>query len=224
MEEAVRDGEVEEPVAGSGGRLVQFRQMLAQPVVRPGVVQVALQIAHAVGEPPPSGLVDMVGLELAAALTDEVAHRIAQALAPIHRGLGGQVDADEPESIGEPLDPDEVVERRHHQTLGQIAGGAEDHHGAWRRGRNTIIIILRHVPGLGQLIPLGSHRRLGSHLCTLRPTGEAIAGPHRHLRPSSSLAAATTHSGSKPNLRCNSLSGAEAPKVFMPMTRPAAPT
>ena len=37
------------------------------------------------------------------------------------------------------------------------------------------------------------------------------------------MATATTRSGSKPNLRSNSLSGADAPKVFMPMTRPAGP-
>ena len=44
------------------------------------------------------------------------------------------------------------------------------------------------------------------------------------LRPSISITAATTRSGWKPNLRCNSLSGAEAPKAFMPMTRPWSPT
>jgi len=43
-------------------------------------------------------------------------------------------------------------------------------------------------------------------------------------RPSISNAVVTTRSGSKPNLCCSSLSGAEAPKVFMPMMRPAAPT
>jgi len=35
---------------------------------------------------------------------------------------------------------------------------------------------------------------------------------------SCSLAAATTWSGSNPNFVCNSLSGAEAPNVFMPTT------
>src|SRR5262245_21430177 len=45
-----------------------------------------------------------------------------------------------------------------------------------------------------------------------------------HLLPSSSFAAAVTRSGSNPKCRCSSLSGAEEPNVFMPMTRPAAPT
>ena len=33
-----------------------------------------------------------------------------------------------------------------------------------------------------------------------------------------------TRSGSKPNFRWSSLSGADAPNVFMPMTRPDLPT
>ena len=45
-----------------------------------------------------------------------------------------------------------------------------------------------------------------------------------HPRPNSSFAAATTRSGSKPNFLWSSLSGAEAPKVFMPMMWPEAPT
>jgi hypothetical protein len=45
-----------------------------------------------------------------------------------------------------------------------------------------------------------------------------------YLLPSSSLAAATTCSGSNPNFFCSSFSGAEAPNVFMPMTRPDEPT
>ena len=39
-----------------------------------------------------------------------------------------------------------------------------------------------------------------------------------HFLPSCCLAAPATRSGSKPNLLCNSLSGAEAPKVCMPTT------
>jgi len=51
-------------------------------------------------------------------------------------------------------------------------------------------------------------------------TSIRAAHPARWVRPSSSIATETTCSGSKPNFRSNSLSGAEAPKVFMPMTRP----
>src|SRR5579863_9965668 len=42
--------------------------------------------------------------------------------------------------------------------------------------------------------------------------------------PSCSFAAATNLSGSKPNFLCSSLRGAEAPNVFIPMTRPVGPT
>jgi hypothetical protein len=45
-----------------------------------------------------------------------------------------------------------------------------------------------------------------------------------YFLPSSSLATAVTRSGSKPNFFCSSLSGAEAPNVFIPITRPAVPT
>jgi hypothetical protein len=38
-----------------------------------------------------------------------------------------------------------------------------------------------------------------------------------------SLAAVTIESGIKPNLRCNSFNGADAPNVFMPIMRPRFP-
>src|SRR6516162_7700856 len=44
-----------------------------------------------------------------------------------------------------------------------------------------------------------------------------------HLFPNCSLAAATTCSGLNPNFLCSSLSGAEAPNVFMPIMRPSSP-
>ena len=42
--------------------------------------------------------------------------------------------------------------------------------------------------------------------------------------PSCFFAAATIWLGSNPNLFCNSFSGAEAPNVFMPTTKPVEPT
>src|SRR5262249_24508198 len=50
------------------------------------------------------------------------------------------------------------------------------------------------------------------------------ANGHPHLLPSRFLETATTRSGSKPYFLCSSLSGAEAPNVFMPMTWPRGPT
>ena len=157
----------------------------------------------------------MVDPELAI-VGDELLHGIGEALAPFLCRLGGQVDADELESVGQPLGLDQIVERRHDQTLRQVAVGAEDHHGAGRRHRGTVG--LRAAVGPSQLTLPAHHLSLTS---TFTPDG--LAGVH-HWHPSSSLAAATTRSGSKPNLRCSSLSGADAPKVFIPMTWPPTPT
>jgi hypothetical protein len=157
----------------------------------------------------------MVGLELAIT-GDKSFHCIGEVLAPFLRSLGGQVDADELESVGQPLGVDQIVERRHDQALRQVAGGAEDHHGAGRRYHGTVG--LRPALGPPQLIMPAHHLGLTSTF-----TPDSCAGV-RHCHPSSSLAAATTRSGSKPNLRCSSLSGADAPKVFIPMTWPPGPT
>jgi hypothetical protein len=48
----------------------------------------------------------------------------------------------------------------------------------------------------------------------------ALSAAHKmtHFLPSCFFAAATTWSGSNPNFLCNSLSGAEAPNVFIPTT------
>src|SRR5262249_26233572 len=55
--------------------------------------------------------------------------------------------------------------------------------------------------------------------------GRRLARGHAaQLRPRSSLATVTTPSGPKPTPLCSSLSGAEGPNVFMPMTFPALPT
>ena len=156
-EETVGDGEVEEPVARRARGLVELRQMRAETAVGGGIVEVALQIAHAVGEPTPSGLVDMIHLELAAAPGDEFAHHVGEALAPFRGGLGGEVDADQLERLGQPLGRHQIVERRHDQPLGQVAGGAEDHHGARRRYRGLL--------GMGRalaLILLSCRHRLAS--------------------------------------------------------------
>src|SRR5215468_8867446 len=64
--EAIRDGKVEKVVACCASGAVQLRQVLTQATVRPRIGEVALQIRHAVGEPLPGGLVDMVDLKLAA--------------------------------------------------------------------------------------------------------------------------------------------------------------
>ena len=52
----------------------------------------------------------------------------------------------------------------------------------------------------------------------------AAASRDQRPRASCRLAAATTASAENPNFFCSSLSGAEAPKVFMPMASPVVPT
>src|SRR4029077_2675472 len=94
----------------------------------------ALHVAHAVAEPSPRGLIQLADLELAAA-SDEALHGFGEAFSPVVRGLAGQVYADEPKAIGQLPAIDQVVERWHDQAFGQVAGGAEDHHGAGRRHR-----------------------------------------------------------------------------------------
>src|SRR5438132_9982870 len=64
----------------------------------------------------------------------------------------------------------------------------------------------------------------GWHLFDNGLIEDDIHGLSTAALPNSSFAAATTRSGSKPNFLWSSLSGAEAPKVFMPMMWPEAPT
>ena len=137
-EEAIGDGEIEEAVARRAGRLVQLRQMLAEPAIGLGIVEVALQIASCgrSASATRSGRYGRPGTRRS--LGDEFVHRVGEALRAIPRVLlAAQVDADEPEAVGQPLGVDQIVERRHDQTLGQVAGGAEDHHGAGRRHRGA---------------------------------------------------------------------------------------
>jgi hypothetical protein len=62
--------------------------------------------------------------------------------------------------------------------------------------------------------------------CLLCDSEFQMVSGRRQLRslPSCSRATATTRSGWNPNFFCSSLSGAEAPNVCMPMTRPDVPT
>ena len=144
-EEAIGDGEIEEMVARRAGRLVEPRKMLLETAVGLRVLEVALQVGHAVGQPSPGRLVDAVGLELAVTAGDEFVHHVGEGLAPVVHGPVAVVDADQPEAIGQPLGGHEIVERRRDQALGQIASGAEDHHGAgWRDGHR---LGLRHSLG-----------------------------------------------------------------------------
>ena len=138
-EEAVRDGEIEQMVARGAGRLVEPGQMRAQPLVSRGIVEIALHIAHALGQPRPRILIEAAEFELAI-LADKFPDLIGERLAPRFDGLIGEVDTDDPESVRQPAGGHQIVERRHDQAFGQVAGGTEDHHGAWRRHHSSLAL------------------------------------------------------------------------------------
>src|SRR5262249_7322399 len=109
------------------------------------------------------------------------------------------------------------------------------------RGRNRLglldLLLERRDPALELLgglfvLLLELLELLLEVLRRLGPLGQGGAGQKRHdpgsraahRRPSSSRAVATIRSGSNPNFSWSALSGAEAPKAPMPMTRPVLPT
>src|SRR5262249_2896607 len=109
-----------------------------------------------------------------------------------------------------------------------------------KRGRQRLteeylseVVAELHLVGEWQGIVLGETSSRAAFSVSVT-SGCLIAAPHsrpvgiwfapHHVRPNNSFAAAATGSGSNANLRCSSLSGAEAPNVFMPMMRPDWPT
>ena len=65
-EEAVGDGKIEQVIPAGRRGFVQPGEVVAELEVGAGVVQIALEIAHAVAEPLPCLLVDGVDVKLAA--------------------------------------------------------------------------------------------------------------------------------------------------------------
>src|SRR3984885_1204647 len=198
--------------------------MLAQSLVHSAVVEITLKVAHAAGQPAPRILVDMVGLEFAAALGDEFVHHVAQALAPGLGVFGRQIDAYDSKILRQALGISQIVECRRDQAPGKIAGRAENHHRTRRRDRRRNIVI-RRTAGLRQaisdLVVLLVRHCPAPHFSIQLPSRVASS---TQSRPSNSLAVATTRSGSKPKFRSSPFSGAEARKAGMPMTLPAGPT
>src|SRR6516164_8372051 len=130
-----------------------------------------------------------------AIMSDESFHCIGEVRPPLLRAHLGQVDANETKFLGQLVIVCQVVEYRHDETLRQVAGCTKNHHGARRR-----------------------------RYCALVRDGRAVIRPSYDLHLSISRARSMIRSGSNPNLRCNSLSGADAPKVFIPTTLPVGPT
>src|SRR6185312_12354737 len=193
-EQAIGDRQIKEIIPSRARFLVQLGQNCAKLPEHLRTLDVASEIGHPLGDPAPGRRVETIRLELAAALTYELVHHRGQALFPIGGRQRCRRDPDELELGREATRALQVVEGRGQQALGQVAGGAEDHHGARRRG--------------SCLVRARSLSSLRSHLLLL----------------SISVANSTTRAGSKPNLCCSSFSGAEAPKVLMPTTLPYGPT
>ena len=143
----IGNGEIEKIVASGACRLVEPRQMLLQPMIGILVVEIALEIAHPLGEPTPRSLIKLVLLELAIA-GDRFLHHCGESVAPFLHSIGISPDTDEPKSVGKSFRSYEIVERRHEQTLRQVASGAEDDHGAGRRFSGRLGP--RHARGLDE--------------------------------------------------------------------------
>src|SRR5262249_27274430 len=72
---------------------------------------------------------DRLALALAPAGVDEGLQHLGQAPAPFFGGLVVMVDADDGEAVRKLSGSHEIIERRHDETLGQIAPSAENRHG-----------------------------------------------------------------------------------------------
>ncbi len=94
-EQAIGDGEIEEMVAARALRLVEAGKMIAQAGEGLRLREVALHVSHAVGQPSPGILIDVIGLELAAPAGDECVHHVEQAFLPLRRGPVAAIDANQ---------------------------------------------------------------------------------------------------------------------------------
>src|SRR6516225_12367321 len=151
--------------------------MLAQPAISLRIVEIARQITHPLSEPSPCGLYKFVEMKLA--ITSDMSfHCISEMRAPLLRAHLGQVDANETKFFGQLVIVCQVVECRHNETLRQVAGCTENHHGARRRHGGARGLLRSFWSGVA-IWPI-QHRP--SSLC--------------QLRPSNSIAVEMTRSGS----------------------------
>ena len=128
--ESVGDGEVEDDVALRAVGLLCLGQRGADLLVQLGLGKVALNVGHFLRKPLPRRLVDVVDVELRSGVADEAFQHVVKVVAPALGGSLRQVHADQREFLRQHLGAREIVERRHHQALGQVTAGTEDHHGA----------------------------------------------------------------------------------------------
>ena len=72
----------------------------------------------------------MVDVELRGGVADKAFQHVVEVVAPAFGGSARPGHADQRKFLGQHLGAREIVECRHHQALGQVAGGPENHHGA----------------------------------------------------------------------------------------------
>ena len=102
-----------------------------EPAVSFSLRKISGHIMHSIDEPRPGLLVER--LPLAPAGPSEGLDHVGQVAAPRLRRLIVAIDADQSETFGKLAAPDEIIECRRDKTLGQVARGAENHHGRRRR-------------------------------------------------------------------------------------------
>ena len=110
----------------------------------------------------------MVDVELRGGVADKTCQHVVKLVAPAFSGSFRPGHADQRELLRQHLGAQQIVERRHHQALGQVAGSAEDHHGARvgrfglapRRARNQLRCLRR--PDLKVVKHGATRRRVGA--------------------------------------------------------------
>src|SRR5215471_8647534 len=98
FEKAVRDRQVEEAITRRARSLVQFAQMIIKSLIGLSVVQISLDIAHAIGQPLPCFGIQLIesGFPIG---THKALYGVGKSLAPFLSCLRGEVHADDPEFV-----------------------------------------------------------------------------------------------------------------------------
>ena len=190
--EPIGDREIEDGVALGAVGLFGLFECVTKPVVQLGLRQVALDIHHFFREPLPRSLVDVVDIKLRGSVADEAFQRVVKVVAPAFRGSLRTGHADQRKVLRQHFGAGEVVECRHHQALGQVAGGAEYHHGAgigWlgltpRRGRNHLRRLRHPSRTIVSMALLGGLRycRVTLRILRLWLRGRSALDPRRARR------------------------------------------
>ena len=191
-EEPVGNGEVEDRVALRAMRLFGIAQRAADLFVQLGLGQVALDVGQFRGKPLPDRVVDVIDVELRRGVSDEAFQHVVKMVSPAFGRAGREINADQGEVVRQQFGAFKVVERWHHQTLGQIAAGTEDDHGAGvSRTRLAPRWLLDNLCGRRRPKRLGTRHRstpVAIRVAALRPIvpdrsrGQWACSPRRSRR------------------------------------------